>query len=275
MFEYAFMQRAFLAGIILGIAIPCVGVVVVLKRLSMMGDALSHTSLAGVAAGLIGGIDPVLGATIACLGAAGAVEFIRRRFEGHAELAIAVVMSCGIGLAGVLSGFVPNAASFSSFLFGSIVAVDTNQLIAVSIVGAAVLVLCVLMRKELFWVTLDERAARLAGVRVKLVNAAFIVITALAVSVGARTVGALIVSSMMVVPVACALQVAKSWRATVIVSCGIGLATTAAGLWLSYAFGLKPGGTIVLLGVALLLAIIAGKRLVEKARGTRLARVPR
>lgn len=76
MFEYLFMQRAFVAGLILGIAVPCVGVVVVLKRLSMMGDALSHTALAGVAGGLIAGINPVLGATIACLGAAGAIEVI-------------------------------------------------------------------------------------------------------------------------------------------------------------------------------------------------------
>ena len=165
MFEYLFMQRAFVAGLILGIAVPCVGVVVVLKRLSMMGDALSHTALAGVAGGLIAGINPVLGATIACLGAAGAIEVIRRRFEGHAELAIAIVMSCGIGLAGVLSGFVPNAASFSSFLFGSIVTVNDDDLLAVAAVGATVLLLCALMRIELFLVSLDERAARLAGVR--------------------------------------------------------------------------------------------------------------
>jgi zinc transport system permease protein len=264
MFEYAFMQRAFLAGIIIGVAIPCVGVVVVFKRLSMMGDALSHASLAGVAAGLIGGIDPVLGATIACLGAAGAVEAARRRFEGHAELAIAVVMSCGIGLAGVLSGFVPNAASFSSFLFGSIVAVSDDELAAVAAVGTGVLVLCILLRKELFLVTLDERAARVSGVNVRLVNAIFVLMTAFAVSVGARTVGALIVSSMMVVPVACTLQFARGWRQTVIASCAVGLLITALGLTVSYAFGLKPGGTIVLLGIALLLLLIALRGIARK-----------
>lgn len=255
LFEYAFMQRAFIAGVILGAAIPCVGVVVVFKRLSMMGDALSHTSLAGVAGGLIAGIDPVLGATIACLGAAGAIEMIRRRFEGHAELAIAVVMSLGIGLAGVLSGFVPNAASFSSFLFGSIVAVSDSELVAVAIIGVMAMATCVLLRKELFLVTVDERSARVAGVKVKLVNAVFVICTALTVAVGLRTVGALIVSSMMVVPVACAMQVARGWRQTVAASSAIGLGITIIGLIASYELGSKPGGTIVLVGVALLAAL--------------------
>lgn len=268
MFEYLFMQRAFVAGLILGIAVPCVGVVVVLKRLSMMGDALSHTALAGVAGGLIAGINPVLGATIACLGAAGAIEVIRRRFEGHAELAIAIVMSCGIGLAGVLSGFVPNAASFSSFLFGSIVTVNDDDLLAVAAVGATVLLLCALMRKELFLATLDERAARLAGVRTKTVNAAFILITALCVSVAARTVGALIVSSMMVVPVACALQIARSWKQIVILSCGIGVTITAIGLTVSYELGLKPGGTIVLIGIGALALVLVAKHLRMRLRST-------
>ena len=264
MFEYAFMNHAFIAGMVLGAAIPCIGVIVVLKRLSMMGDALSHSSLAGVAGGLIAGVDPVAGSVVACLAAAGAIEFVRRRFEGHAELAIAIVMSCGVGLAGVLSGFVPSAASFSSFLFGSIVAISDDELIAAALVGAAVLGACILFRRQLFLVTLDEQAARLAGVRVKAVNALFVILTALTVAVGARTVGALVVSSMMVVPVACALQVAHSWKQSVAISCAVGLAITAAGLVLSFELGLKPGGTIVLVGVVLLLCIIVAKAIAHQ-----------
>lgn len=264
--QYEFMQHAFLAGIILGAAIPCVGVVVVLKRLSMMGDALSHGSLAGVAGGLAAGIDPVLGATIACLGAAGAIELIRKRFKGHAELAIAIIMSLGVALAGIFSGFVKNSASFSSFLFGSIVAINDSELLAVGAIGLIVIAGCALMRRGLFLVTLDEQAARLAGVRVELVNAAFVIMTALAVSVGARTVGALVVSSMMVVPVACALQIARSWRQAVLISSAVGVAITAVGLVISFELGLKPGGTIILTGIALLLLIICGKALAKAIR---------
>lgn len=116
MLQYAFMQRAFLSGIVLGVAIPLVGVIVVLKRLSMIGDTLSHASLAGVAGGLIAGINPVAGATVACLAAACFVEMIRKRLESRGDLAIAIVMAAGVGLAGVLSGFVPNSSTFSSLL---------------------------------------------------------------------------------------------------------------------------------------------------------------
>ena len=257
MFNYAFMQRAFLAGLVLGAVIPLVGVTVVLKRLSMIGDALSHASLAGVAAGLIGGINPIAGASAACIIAAFCIEGIRTRLAGRADLAIAIIMAAGVGLAGVLSGFVPNSFVFSSFLFGSIVTVDDAELYIVIATGVAVGAFCLLFSRELFWVTLDERAARLAGVRVAAVNAVFILVCALTVSIASRTVGALIVSAMMTVPVACALAVARSWWQTRVVACAVGVSSVVAGLAVSYVFGLKPGGTIVLLEIAILVALLA------------------
>ena len=259
MLSHGFMARAFASGIVLGAVIPLVGVVVVLKRLSMIGDALSHTSLAGVAAGMIAGINPVAGATVACMAAALAIETIRRRLEGRADLAVAVIMATGVGLAGVLSGFVPNSSTFSSFLFGSIVTVSDEELRAVVAVGVLVALACVAFSRELFWVTLDERAARLAGVRVTAVNFGFVLLCALTTSIAARTVCALIVSSMMTVPVACALAVSRSWRQMMLVSSGIGVASSAAGLTLSYLFGLKPGGTIVLIEVGILALILAAR----------------
>jgi len=118
-FEFEFMRRAFLVGILLSFIIPCVGVIIVLRRLSMIGDALSHTSLAGVAAGLILNVNPVLGASVACVASAFGIEAIRRRIPKYSELSIAIMMSLGVGLAGVLSGFVKSAASFNSFLLFS------------------------------------------------------------------------------------------------------------------------------------------------------------
>ena len=253
MLAYVFMQRGLVVGVLLGVVIPLVGVTVVLKRLSMIGDALSHTSLAGVAAGLVGGLSPVGGAILACLTGALCIEGIRRRFRDQSELAVAVVMAAGIGLAGVLSGFVPNASSFNSFMFGSILTV------------LAVLA-CLLMRRELFLMSFDERHARAVGVPVSAANFAFVIVVALVVAVASRTVGSLIVSSMMVVPVACALQLARSWRQTCVISSVVGVVTTVGGLVVSYYFGLKPGGTIVLMAVALLLVILAGKKLASLAR---------
>ena len=256
MFEYAFMRRAFAVGLLLGVIMPCIGVMIVLKRLSMLGDALSHTSLAGVAAGLLLDIDPVPGATAACVAAAFGIEVIRKKIPQYAELSIAVMLSAGVGLAGVLSGFVRNAAGFNSFLFGSIVAITPGELTATAVISVLVLAAFVLLYKELFAIALDENAAHRAGVPVGAVRC---ILTAATVSVAARTVGALIVSSMLVLPVACAMQVARSYRQTVLFSILFAEGFIAAGLTLAFYAGLKPGGTIVLLGVGCLLVILAGK----------------
>ncbi|MDE5966553.1 MAG: metal ABC transporter permease [Lachnospiraceae bacterium] len=260
MLQYAFMQRAFIVGILLAVIIPLIGVVVVLKRLSMIGDALSHTSLAGVALGLILGINPLVGAVVTCTVAAFSIEFIRKRIPKYAEISIAIIMSVGIGLASVLSGFVKSAADFNSFLFGSIVAITDGELWLVVIVSVLVILAFVLFYKELMYISFDEKSARLAGVPVRRINFLVTLLTAVTVSVAARSVGALIVSSLMVIPVACAMQLAGSYKQTVIYSVVFAVLFTVAGLTLSYYLSLKPGGTIVLIGVAVLLPLLAVKR---------------
>jgi zinc transport system permease protein len=257
--EYDFMRRAFAAGILLAVIIPCIGFIVVLKRLSMIGDALSHSSLAGVAAGLILGVNPILGAVAACVAAALGIEAFRKKIPKYSEISIAVIMSAGIGFAGILSGFVKNAANFNSFLFGSIVAISDFEMRLTAGVGCAVILTFLLLYKELFFIAMDERAARIAGVPTQAVNFIFTLLTAATVSVAARTVGALIVSSMMVVPVACAMQLGKSYRKTWVCSVCFAVLFTVAGLFLAYYARLKPGGTIVLLGVLCLILILACK----------------
>ena len=266
--EYDFMRRAFIVGILLAVIIPCIGIIVVLKRLSMIGDALSHTSLAGVAAGLIMGINPILGAVTACIAAALGIEFIRKKIPKFSEMSIAIVMSAGIGLAGVLSGHVKNAANFNSFLFGSIVSISDFEMLLVAGISCIVMLAFILLYKELFYIALDERAARLAGIPVGVINFIFTILTAVTVSVAARTVGALIVSSMMVVPVACAMQVGKSYRQTVIYGIIFAVVFTVTGLFLSYYLKLKPGGTIVLLGVLCLVVMLLIKQIISMLRRT-------
>ena len=187
MFEYAFMQRAFIVGVLLALIIPLIGVTVVLRRLSMLGDALSHTSLAGVAAGLLLNVNPVFGASVFCVGAAFGIEGIRRRFPRY-ELSISVMLSAGVGLAGVLSGFTKNAANFNSFLFGSIVAISDAELYSVAAVSLLVLLASVLLYKELFSIALDERAARLSGVPVNVVSTIFTMLTAVTVAIAAHRI---------------------------------------------------------------------------------------
>lgn len=259
-FQYEFMQKAFLVGILLAVIIPLIGVIVVLKRLSMIGDALSHTSLAGVALGLVWGINPIVGAVLVCVIAAFSIEAIRRRLPRYAEISISIIMSVGIGLASVLSGFVEDGAAFNSFLFGSIVAITDTEVALVVIVTVIVVVTFFLLYKELMFITFDEPGAVLAGIPVKKINFVITLLTAITVSVAARSVGALIVSSLMVIPVACAMQLANSYKKTVIFSVLFALLFTIVGLFLSYYFNLKPGGTIVLTGVVVLIPLMIWKK---------------
>lgn len=259
-FQYAFMQKAFLVGILLAVIVPLIGVVVVLKRLSMIGDALSHTSLAGVALGMILGIHPIVGAVVVCILAAFSIEAIRKALPQYAEISISIIMSVGIGLASILSGFVDNGAAFNSFLFGSIVAITDTEVIMVIAVTVIVIVAFILLYKELMLITFDEAGATLAGVPVKKINFVITLLTAITVSVAARSVGALLVSSLMVIPVTCAMQIADSYKKTVIYSVGFGLFFTIVGLFVSYYWNLKPGGTIVLIGVLVLFLLLLVKK---------------
>lgn len=249
MLQYEFMRRAFIVGILLATIIPCIGVTIVLKRLSMMGDALSHTSLAGVALGLILGINPILGAIMVTVFSGFGIDFIRKKFPKYSEISISIVMSAGVGLAGVLSGFAGNSSGFSSFLFGSIVAITDFELYLVIALAVSVMVTFVLLYKELMYMSFDESGARLVGIPIKSINFIITIMTALTVSIASRTVGALIVSSMMVIPVACAMRFSSSYNMTVILSVIFAICFTVVGLTLSFYLGLKPGGTIVLAGV--------------------------
>jgi zinc transport system permease protein len=226
----------------------------------MIGDALSHTSLAGVAAGLIFNISPVLGAVIACTLAAISIEAIRKKLPKYSEISIVLIMSLGIGLAGVLSDKVKSTASFDSFLFGSILSITNLEVYIISGLSALVLIAFLILYRELFYITFDEKSARLSGVKVNVVNFIFTVLTAVTVSIASRTVGALIVSSMMVIPVACSMQVSKSYFTTVIFSVLFALGFTILGLFVSYYQGLKPGSVIVLIGVISFLIIALIKK---------------
>lgn len=266
---YPFLRRAFLVGLMLAVIIPCIGLIVVLRRLSMIGDALSHSSLAGVAAGLVMGVNPILGAMVACVLAALGIEAVRRKIPRYSEMSIAIILSAGVGVAAILSEYVSGAANFNSFLFGSIVAISDFEARLVAGVSAAVLLCFLLLYKELLSVAFDETGAKLSGVPVGFVNIFFTLLTAVTVSVAARTIGALIVSSLMVIPAACAMQLAGSFRRTLWLSIGLSVFFTVTGLILSYYLQWRPGGTIVLTGVLVLVLILMGKAVRARLRRTR------
>ena len=248
-FQYAFMQRAFVVAAIIAVIAPCIGVSIVLKRLSAIGDATSHSALAGIAFGLLLGINPILGAVMFSIFAVIGIEVFRKSFGKYSEIATVVV---------VLSGFITNGSTnINSFLFGSIVAITDFELYLTIGLGIAVIITSILLYKELFFVTFDEEAAKLAGVPVGGINLVLMLLTAVTVSVASRIVGALMISSLLVIPVAAAMMIAKSYKQTIWWSIAFAEFFTVAGLFISYYLDLRPGGTIVLLGVVFLIVIIA------------------
>ena len=255
-FQYDFMRKAFIVGIMIAVIIPCIGVVVVLKRLSMIGDAISHTSLAGVAFGLVFNINPIAASIVFCVLAALSIEFIRKKISKYGEMSISIIMSLSIGIAGILSGFVSNNANFNSFLFGSIVAISDFELKLVILISLISILIFIFLYKEIFYITFNERLAKLSGVPVNRINFIFTILTAAAVSISARTIGSLIVSSMMVVPAACSMQIANSYKKTIIYAVLFNLFFTILGIFISYYKGLKPGATIVLISIITFIAIL-------------------
>lgn len=259
LFSYAYMIRALIVGFAISIIIPFMGIVVVNKKISVIGDALSHVSLAGVMLGLLTGWTPILGAILTCIVASLLMEFIRKRFPSYQEISTAIIMSAGIGFASLLSGFIKKAANFESFLFGSIIAISDFEFYLILGVSVVVFVIFLYLYRDLMYISFDEMSARLSGVKVDRVNTIFMILIAVTISVSARTVGILIISSLMIIPVATAMQFQQGYLKTTVLSSLFAVFFTITGLVLSFYWGLKPGGTIVLLGVLTLLVILVLK----------------
>ncbi len=255
-FSYGFMIRALIVGLVLSCIIPLMGVVIVNKRMSVIGDALSHVSLAGVMIGLLAGTLPMIGAMFACVIAGLTLEFIRKKFPGYGEIATSIVMSTGVGLASLLSGFIRESVNFETFLFGSIVSISLEEFYLTLAISAVVFIVFLILYRDLMYICFDEVGARLSGVNVDFVNTLFMILVSITISIASRTVGVLIISSLMVIPVACAIRTSKSYFRTTILSSIFGIFFTEFGLVVSFYLGLKPGGTIVLIGVITLITIL-------------------
>ncbi|NMV82658.1 MAG: metal ABC transporter permease [Erysipelotrichia bacterium] len=265
-FDYAFMQRAFIVGIALAVIIPLIGLIMVLKRSSMIGDTLAHTSLAGVAAGLLIGFNPIVGAIVACIIAVFAIEAIQKKLPKNRDLGMAVVLTIGISVAGLLSTHIPSGMNFNSFLFGSISLVSQNDMILIVSITAVILLVFLAIVKDLYLITLDERMAKLSGVKVSIINFIFTLLTAITVGIASKTVGALIVSSLMILPAACAMQFEKGFFATLFISIGFGLLYTIVGLVVAFYTDQRAGATIVLIGAIIFVVVVLIKWLINKIR---------
>lgn len=265
-FDYAFMQRAFIVGIALAIIIPLIGLIMVLKKSSMIGDTLAHTSLAGVAAGLLMGYNPIVGAIVACVIAVFAIEAIQKKLPRNRDLGMAVVLTVGISVAGILSTHIPSGVNFNQYLFGSISLVGETDLILIVSIASVIFLVFLAIVKDLYLITLDEKNAKLSGVKVSLINFVFTLITAITVGIAAKTVGALIVSSLMILPAACAMQFEKGFFITLLLSVAFGLFYTISGLFVAFYANQRAGATIVLIGAIIFVLVVIIKWIINQIR---------
>lgn len=253
-FEMEFMQRAWLAGLIMATICPIIGSFLVLRRQSLIGDGLGHIAFAGVAGGALGGYNPVLSAAIATVLGALAIERVRTRLSDAADMVLAIFFYSGMGLAVIFTGLNQEGGlNLSSILFGSLMTVSRQDLFVVILLAFLTILFVISTYHSLEYLTFDETCAKVAGLPVASLNLLLALLTALTVALSMRIVGLLLVSAMMVIPVACALQTAYSFKSTIYQSIAYGLATVAIGLTASYYINLAPGGTIVLTGTLLFL----------------------
>ena len=262
MLEMEFMQRAWLAGLIMATICPLIGSFLVLRRQSLIGDGLGHIAFAGVAGGALWGYSPVISAAVATIIGALAIERVRVRLSESADMVLAIFFYSGMGLAAIFTGLNKEGGfNLGSVLFGSLMTVSSKDLLIVALLALCTVIFVVLFYRNLQFLTFDEKAAKVAGLPVERLNLLLALLTALTVALSMRIVGLLLVSAMLVIPVACALQTARSFGGTIMQSMTYGVLTVLIGLPLSYYANLAPGGTIILTGTALfLLSIVLGKR---------------
>jgi zinc transport system permease protein len=263
MLELEFMRLAFAVGAVVGVLAPAVGFFLVERRQSLVGDGLGHVAFAGVAAGYLLGVSPVLTALCFAVVGALAIEWLRSRGGTAGDQALALVFYTGIALGVVLVSSADRLdVGLFQFLFGSILTVTWSDLWVVLALGVTSLAAIAILYRGLVAAVLDDEGSRVAGAPVALLNTAVAVLAALTVGISMRVVGILLIAALMVLPVVAAQRVAWSLRSTLGLAMAIGLGSVLAGLTLSYYGDLPPGGTIVLLGAgAFVLASLAGAAL--------------
>lgn len=253
MFQLEFMRNAFAAGIIISLLCPCIGLFLVLKRYSMIGDTLAHSSFAGVAIGLVAGFNPLITAFIFTTICALVIELLRTYYKKYSELVMSIILTLSLGIAIVLVSSGKSSAKVDSYLFGSILTVSKSDLLIISIVAVICFIGIYLIYDKLIYTTFDEEGAKVAGINTKLINYLFTVMVGATISVSIRVMGILVISSIIVVPVATAMQFKKGFTKTLFLSMFIGFIDIVLGLLLSYFYNSAPGGTIALTSVAVLI----------------------
>ncbi|WP_100012931.1 metal ABC transporter permease [Lentibacillus sediminis] len=267
--QYDFLRHTFLTGILIGIIAPLLGTFIVVRRLSLIADALSHVTLAGIAFGMmmekkfaVTFLTPFYsGMAFSVLGSI-LIEKLRGVYKAYQELAIPIIMSGGVGLSVI---FISVADGFNTdlfnYLFGSVSAVSQNDFLLILVISIIIVGVVALFYKELFTLSFDEEHATVSGLHAKRIHLLFIVLTALVIAASIRIVGVLLVSALMTLPVAASMRLAKGFKQMMFLSVIFGELAVMIGLISGYYLSIPPGGTIVMVSIVILLLSIGIKKL--------------
>ncbi|GAA2040975.1 metal ABC transporter permease [Streptomyces carpaticus] len=259
--DYAFMQRALLAALLIGVAAPAVGIFLVQRRQALMGDGIGHVALTGVALGFLLQTNPVwMAVLVSSLGAI-AMELLRSSGRARGDIALAMLFYGGMAGGVMIINLAPggSTANLTTYLWGSITTVSPQDITAICVLSAFVLCVALGLRRQLFAVCQDEEFARVTGLPVRALNLLLAVTAAATVTVAMRVVGLLLVSALMVIPVVTAQAVTRGFKATLILSMAVGVLVSISGTVTSYHADVPPGATIVLiaLGVFAVVSLLA------------------
>ncbi|MBI3633637.1 MAG: metal ABC transporter permease [Candidatus Vogelbacteria bacterium] len=258
-FQYGFILRGLEAGVIVALVAPLIGIFLVLRRYSLIVDTLSHVSLAGIAIGLLLGINPVVTAILVTLVCSLGIEKLRTTKNIYGESALALFLSGSLAIAIILLSLVNGFnTNLFSYLFGSIVTVSQTDVYVILALAALVLTTLYTFYKELVYITFDEEAAKVSGIPTNSINMVLIMLAALTVSLSIPIVGVLLISALVVIPVVSALQLKKSFGTTIVYAECFSLFSVVGGIIASFYLNISTGGTIVLImliifGITLLL----------------------
>jgi len=262
MFEYEFMQRAFIAGLFIAVLASISGTFIVLKRYSLMSETLAHSALVGVAVGLVAGYNPLWVAVFVAILSAWLIEYLRSTFTLYSDAILSIILSGSLALAVIivsLGGSFNN--SLFSYLFGSILSVSYQDVFTIVSFGSFSLLLLLLFSKELYFISYDEEVAQTSGIKVKFLNFLLVTVVAIIIALSIRVVGSLLIGALMVIPTAAALQYRVGFRNTMLISLFFAVVSVVLGMSISYYFSLPSGATIVLIVISLfVISLVSNKK---------------
>lgn len=263
----AFMQRALLAALITGVTAPAIGTFLVQRRLSLLGDGLGHLAVAGVGLSFLTGTAPLPMAVVICVLGSIGIEVLRESGRASGDVGLAILFYGGLSGGLLLAGLAgQGAGTLSGYLFGSLLTVGTADLWIIAGLGVVVLAVTLGLLPQLFTVSADEPFARSIGLPVRFLNILVVSLAAITVTVSMRTVGLLLVSALMVVPVATANHVVIGFRTGLLVAMGLGAIAALSGTIGSYYLDTAPGSLIVVIAIAMFALSWPVSRLLQRSR---------